>query len=96
MPEPDFQKEVADFLSSHKRYKPTERNKLLLLEFLEDHDLDLTAENLDVAFLNLTAADKLDLDDPEETVLSKPVGYRRREFVAFRNGRPLSGDVRPL
>ena len=89
MPEPDFQKEVADFLSSHKRYKPTERNQLLLLEFLEDHDMPFSFESLSTAYTNLAAADKLDLDDPEETAPSKPAGYRRREFVAFRNGRPL-------
>lgn len=86
MPEPDFQKEVADFLSSHKRYKPTDRNKLLLLEFIGDRDLDLTAENLDVAFVNLTAADKLDLEDPEEPPVVTP---RRRLYQVFRNGRPM-------
>jgi hypothetical protein len=88
MPEEiNYDAEVAKFLASHPRYIPTDRNKLLLLEFLEDHDLDLTAENLSISFFNL--ADQLDLEDPEETAPPKPVGNRRREFVAFRNGRPL-------
>jgi hypothetical protein len=86
MPEPDFQKEVTDFLSSHKRYKPNERNKLLLLEFLEDHDMPLSFESLSTAYTNLAAADKLDLEAPEEPLVSvRP----RRVFRVFRNGRPL-------
>jgi hypothetical protein len=93
MPEPeiDYQKQITRFLASHPRYKPTERNKLLLLEFLDDHDLDL--DSVSIAYTNLAAADKLDLEDPEEPPVVAP---RRREFVAFRNGRPISGDVRPL
>jgi hypothetical protein len=88
MPEVNYEEEIAAFLASHRRYIPTERNKLLLLEFLEDHDLDLTAENLSISFFNL--ADHLDLEEiPEETVPPKSVGHRRRELVAFRNGRPL-------
>jgi hypothetical protein len=94
MPEVNYEEEVAAFLASHRRYIPTERNKLLLLEFLEDHDLDLTAENLSISFFNL--ADQLDLEDPEETAPPKPMGQRRREFICYRNGRPLSGDVRSL
>jgi hypothetical protein len=96
VPEPDFQKEVADFLSSHKRYKPTERNQLLLLEFLEDHDLPFSFESLSTAYTNLAAADKLDLEDLEETAPPKPVGRQRRELVAYRNGRPVTGQVRSL
>jgi hypothetical protein len=95
MPEPeiDYQKQITQFLASHPRYKPTERNKLLLLEFLDDHGLDL--DSLSIAYVNLAAADKLDLEDPEETAPPKPMG-RRREFICYRNGRPLSGDVRSL
>jgi hypothetical protein len=94
MPEVNYEEEVAAFLASHRRYIPTERNKLLLLEFLEDHDLDLTAENLSISFFNL--ADQLDLEDPEEAAPPKPMGQRRRECVCYRNGQPISGNVRSL
>jgi hypothetical protein len=96
MPEVNYEEEIAAFLASHRRYIPTERNKLLLLEFLEDHDLELLSSNLAIAYTNLAAADKLDLEASEETTPPKPVGYRRREFVCYRNGRPLSGEVRSI
>jgi hypothetical protein len=96
MPEINYEVEVEKFLATHNRYIPTEKNKLLMLEFLENADLDLTNENLSVAFFNLSARGELELKDPEETAPSKPVGYRRREFICYRNGRPISGNVRSL
>jgi hypothetical protein len=58
--------------------------------------LDLLSANLSIAYTNLAAADKLDLEDPEETPSPIPMGQRRREFICYRNGRPISGEVRSI
>jgi hypothetical protein len=87
-----YAEEVEKFLATHNRYIPTEHNKLLLLEFLENADLDLTAQNLEIAYVNLAARGELELKDPEPPAVTP----RRREFICYRNGRPISGNVRPL
>ena len=87
-----YAEEVEKFLQSHNRYVPTEHNKLLLLEFLEDANLELTAENLEISYVNLAARGELELKDPEPPVVTP----RRREFICYRNGRPISGKVRSI
>jgi hypothetical protein len=88
----NYQAEVEAFLQSHSRYQPTENNLLRIEEFLENADLPLSSESLEIAYVNLVARGELELKDPEPPVVTP----RRREFICYRNGRPLSGDVRPL
>jgi hypothetical protein len=85
---------VQQFAEGHPRFIPSSTNNALLLEFIEDFDLPFDAHHLDLAYLNLAAQDKLELE-PEEEPAPAPAP-RRKVFQAFRNGRPVRGEVRSL
>lgn len=101
---------VDAFLSDDRtlRFEDTAANRNLLFGFLEEHDLEPSHRNLLFAYDNLQ--DVLELTPFREpipappqptsaltpTVQQPPVVARARTFVAFRNGQPITGNVRSL
>jgi hypothetical protein len=91
------------FVESHDNWEA-------MTDYLNEHNLDVTPQNLRFAFLSLSKDGLLDLfplghlappqqtpePTPTPTVQPPPVVARARTFVAFRNGAPISGSVRPL
>ncbi len=92
------------FIESHSNWRK-------LMEFISEHNLETTAENLSFAYVSLSKDNKLDLmplghaappqppqptPAPTPTVQQPPVVARVRTFAMFRNGKPIEGAVRSL
>jgi len=60
-----IQKEVERWLASKKpgEYLPTDRNRKLLTHYLQEHGLELTAENLETAHYALLSMNPCPLDE---------------------------------
>ncbi|SRR5258708_4698613 len=106
-----IEKACDDFLADPRtiRYRETDENRDLLLGFLEDHGLAITHRNLLFAYDSLQ--DTLELipfqqpiPAPEPTpspvvpaaVPVAPSPPSKRQFLAFRNGQPITEDARRL
>jgi len=103
-------REVRRFITDprHIDYECSEENKERLLDYLEAHDLPLTAASLHVAYEVLKEEGTLEVALPQEpvaapeptpapvpTISVTPVApARARTFAMFRNGQPISGDAR--
>jgi hypothetical protein len=92
------------FVESHANWRK-------LMDFIRDHNLETTAQNLRFAFLSLSKDGLLDLlplghlappqptqpEAPAPTAQPAPVvPARARTFAMFRNGAAISGSVRSL
>jgi hypothetical protein len=90
------------------RFVENHANWRLMMDFLTAHNLEVTPPNLRFAYLALSKDGLLDLlplghlaptqpePTPTPTVEPPPVIARARTFVAFRNGQPITGNVRSL
>jgi hypothetical protein len=90
------------------RYKETDQNWEAMSDFLYEHDLDPTAHNLRLAYRTLKREKKLDLlpvgrvaePEPTPTPTAQPatpvVPITARAFRMYRNGLPITGNVRSV
>jgi hypothetical protein len=91
-----IQKEVEQWLASKKpgEYLRTDRNRKLLTQYLEEHKLDLTAENLEKAHYALLSMNPCPLDeDPAGGLNFANVGQRD---PSKREDRVIRKDLRNM
>jgi len=93
---PRIQGEVEQWLASKKpgEYLRTEKNQKLLTEYLDEHELDLTASNLERAQYALLSMNPCPLDeDPEGGLNFAVVGQRD---PSKREDRVIRKDIRNM
>jgi hypothetical protein len=93
------------------RFKETHENWRLMMEFLSERELPVNMQNLRFAYLTLSNDDLLDLlplghlarSQPPEPETTPPaaqpapvVPIKAKTFAMFRNGQPITGNVRSL
>jgi hypothetical protein len=91
-----IQKEVERWLASKKpgEYLRTDKNRELLTEYLREHGLDVTVENLETAFYALLSANPCPLDeDPAGGLNFANVGQRD---PSKRDDRVIREDLRNM
>ena len=91
-------KVVDDFIASNPRYKQTEANRELVLEFLADHSLEISPAALALAYERLQ--DRLDLEPPESEEKPNDLDRIRQAStaqlaMADTEGEPESGEAEP-
>jgi excisionase family DNA binding protein len=57
-------REAAVFLTEHPDYFPIAENEVLMLNYLDDHNLPVTAQTFSAAYQDLKEAGLLELGDP--------------------------------
>jgi len=91
-----IQKEVEQWLASKKpgEYLPTEKNRKLLTEYLEEHELDVAVANLERAHYELLRMNSCPLDeDPAGGMNFANVGQRD---PSKRDDRVIRKDTRNM
>ena len=91
------------------RFVESHENWATITEFLTEHNLDVTPPNLRFAFLSLSKDGLLELmplghaappqPEPTPTPTAQPIPVMpvtARTFAMFRNGQPITGNVRSL
>jgi hypothetical protein len=110
-PRPDEQirieGEVRSFLTDprHLDFEQCEANKERLLDFLDAHDLPITASGLHLAYETLKSDGVLELTQPQEPVVVVPAPpapqpsivvapASSKQTVMYRNGQRIEGIAR--
>jgi len=91
-----IQKEVERWLASKKpgEYLGTDKNRKLLIQYLEEHGLDVTAENLEKAQYALLSVNPCPLDeDPAGGLTFANIGQRD---PSKREDRVIRKDIRNM
>ena len=92
------------------RFVESRENWRAMTDFLNEHSLDMTPQNLRFAFLSLSNENKLDLmplgqvappqppqpEKPTPVAQPAPGPIKARKFAMYKNGNRITGSVRSL